>query len=52
MNVLVVEKSEASNFEVLPQKCKAWQSVIEEHGLDRVAKLTAGRKKLYSRIQT
>jgi uncharacterized pyridoxamine 5'-phosphate oxidase family protein len=33
-------------------KCKAWQSVIEEHGLDRVAILTPRKKKLYYRIQT
>jgi len=39
-------------FKVLPPKHKAWQSVIEEHGLDRVAKLTSQKKKLYYRIQT
>jgi len=34
--VLLVEKSEALTFKVLPPKRKAWQSVIEEHGLDSV----------------
>jgi hypothetical protein len=52
MKLLLVEKSEASTFKVLPSKRKAWQSVIEEHGLDRVAKLTPRKKKLYYRIQT
>jgi hypothetical protein len=52
MKVLLVEKSEALIFKVLPPKCKAWQSVIEEHGLDIVAKLTPRKKKLYYRIQT
>ena len=52
MKVLLVEKSEASTFRVLPPKHRAWQSVTEEHGLDRVAKLTPRKKKLYYRIQT
>jgi hypothetical protein len=52
MKVLLVEKSEASTFRVLPPKQRALQSVIEEHGLDRVAKLTPRKKKLYYRIQT
>ena len=52
LKVLLVEKSEASTFKVLPPKRKAWQSVIEEHGLDRVAKVNPWKKKLYYRIQT
>ena len=33
-------------------KAKAWHSLIKELGLDRVAKLTASKKKLYGRIRT
>ena len=58
---LVVEKSEASacggeirsiDLHSSSPKREAWESVIEEHGLDRVAKLTPKKKKLYYRIQT
>ena len=61
MKVLVVEKSEASacggeirsiDLHSSSPKREAWESVIEEHGLDRVAKLTPKKKKLYYRIQT